>query len=74
MIYQTIKNHWEAKSYSLSNGPPVDVKHAHNVFHISQLNKYDLDHDHAIVLEPIELIKNLLSEEHLVQILDRRIK
>jgi len=46
----------------------------HNVFHISQLQKYVPDPNHIIEAEPIEITKNLTYEEHLVQILDRRVK
>ena len=52
----------------------VNLKHVHNIFHISQLRKYVLDPDHAIITEPIEVIEDLAHEEHAVQILDRRIK
>jgi len=37
---------------------PIDLEHAHNVFHISQLRKYIPDPDHAIVTEPIEVTED----------------
>ena len=53
---------------------PVQLKHVHNVFHISQIMKYTLDADHAIVFETIEVSRGLGYEEHSVQIIDRKIK
>jgi len=41
----------------------VELKRVHNVFHISQLKKYILDSDHAIVSELIEITKDLVYEE-----------
>ena len=52
----------------------VDLKYIHNVFHISQLKKYVLDPNHAIVAEPIQTTKDLVYEKHPVQVLDHRIK
>jgi len=51
---------------------PVELKHVHNVFHISQLKKYTPGPNHAIASEPIE-ITALVYEEQSIQILDRRI-
>jgi len=45
-----------------------------NVFHILQLRKYISDPNHVIEPEPIELAEDLISEEHPIQILDRRVK
>jgi len=42
---------------------PVELEHVHNVFHISQLRKYILNPDHAIVIEPIEVTEDLVYEE-----------
>jgi len=52
----------------------MEIEHVHNVFHISQLRKYTLDPNHAIVSEPIEITADLVYEEQPIQILDRRIK
>ena len=52
----------------------AELKHVHNVFHISQLRKYMPDPDHIIVSEPIDIANDLVYEKHLVQILDRRTK
>jgi len=53
---------------------PIELEHVHNVFHIFQLKKYISYPSHTIVSEPIEITENLVYEERLVQILDRRIK
>jgi len=53
---------------------PVELEHVHNVFHISQLRKYTLDPNHAIVSESIEITADLVYEEQPIQILDHRIK
>ena len=53
---------------------PVELEHVHNIFHISQLKKYILDPDHAIVSELIKITEDLVYEECSVQILDSRIK
>ena len=53
---------------------PVELKHIHNMFYISQLKKYIPHPDHFIITESIEVTKHLLYEECLVQIPDRRIK
>jgi len=53
---------------------PVELGHIDNVFHISQLRKYIPNPDHAIVYDPIEVIRDLVYEECLVQILDHRVK
>jgi len=52
----------------------IELEHIHNVFHISQLQKYILDPDHTIVSKPIEISEDLVYEERPVKILDRRIK
>jgi len=53
---------------------PVELKHVHNMFHISQLRKYIPDSDHTIVYEPIEITEDLVYEQRPIQVLDRRIK
>jgi len=52
----------------------VELKHVHNVFHVSQLRKYIPDPDRMIVTMPIEVTGDLVYEERPVRILDRRIK
>ena len=42
---------------------PVELEHAHNVFHISRLRKYILDPNHTIIPEPIEIAGDLVYEE-----------
>lgn len=53
---------------------PVELEHAHNVFHVSQLRKYILNLDHVLVTEPIEVIEDLTYEECLIQTLAHRDK
>jgi len=53
---------------------PIDLEHIHNMFHISQLRKYALDPDHAIITEPVEVTEDLVYEERPVSILDCRTK
>ena len=52
----------------------VKLEHVHNVFHVSQLNKYIPGPDHANVIEPTEVTADLVYEECPIQILDCRIK
>ena len=52
---------------------PTELKHVHNVFHISQLRKYVPDPQHIIIAEPVEVTENLMYEERPVQILDYRV-
>jgi len=47
----------------------VELRHVHNVLHISQLRKYVPDPNHIK-----EGAENLAYEEHPVQILDRRVR
>jgi len=51
---------------------PIAVEHVHNVFHISQLKKYVLDPDCAIITKPIEVIEDLVYEKCPVQMLEHR--
>ena len=53
---------------------PIELEHVRNVFHVSQLQKYVPDSNHIIITEPVEIAKNLMYEEHPVQILDYRVK
>jgi len=53
---------------------PIEFKHVHNVFHISQLRKYVPDLNHTIKTEPVEIAENLMYEKHPGQILDHRVK
>ena len=50
----------------------VELKHIHDMFHISQVMKYIPDPDDAT--EPIEVTKDLVYDERSVQIPDHRIK
>jgi len=52
----------------------VELKHVYNMLHVSQLRKYILDPDHAILIEPIEVTRALVYEQRPVQILDPKIK
>jgi len=52
----------------------TELEHVYNIFHISQLRKYVLHPNHVIEPEPIAIVENLTYEEHLVQILDCRLK
>jgi len=52
----------------------IELKHVHNIFHISQVQKYVPDPNHIIEPEPIEIAKNLPYDKHHVQILDCRFK
>jgi len=52
----------------------IELKHVHNIFHISQLRKYVPDLNHIIIAEPIEVVKNLMYGKRSIQILDYRVK
>ena len=52
----------------------MDLEHVHNMFHVSQLRKYILNPNHAIVTEPIEVTEDLVYNEHPVQIIDHKTK
>ena len=52
----------------------AELKHMHNVFHISQPRKYVRDQNHIIIIEPIKMAKNLVCKERPMQILDYRVK
>lgn len=51
---------------------PPESGHIHNVFHVSVLRPYKLDHKHVIQDEPIQTEKDLTYEEAHVQIVDRK--
>ena len=53
---------------------PTELEHAHNFFHISQLQKYVRNPNHITKPEPIEIAINLAYKEHPIQILDLRVK
>lgn len=53
---------------------PMELEKVHNVFHVSQLKKYNHDPSHIIQLENIELDENLTYEERPVKILDKKNK
>jgi len=52
----------------------TELEYVHNVFHISQLQKYVLDSNDIIEPKPIEIAENLAYEQHRFQMLDHRIK
>ena len=52
----------------------IGLEDVHNLFHVSQLRKYVLDPDHAVITELIKVILNLAYEERPIQILDRRVE
>ncbi|KAL6176730.1 hypothetical protein ACLB2K_053363 [Fragaria x ananassa] len=51
---------------------PPELSRIHNVFHVSMLHKYIIDHSHVLEEQPISLQKDLSYEEEPVQILDRK--
>lgn len=54
---------------------PIELWYAHNVLHVSQLQKFVNDPTHAIAFEPLELEANGLTyEEQLVRIVDHKVK
>ena len=53
---------------------PAKLEHVHSIFSISQLKKYVLDPNYAIVTKFIEVIKNLDRQERPTQILDNRVE
>jgi len=67
-------NYWKFECNSIPTRSPVEFEHVHNLFHISQLQKYIPDLDHVVVTEPIEVTEDLVYEECPIQILDCRIK
>ena len=50
---------------------PPELSRIHNVFHVSILRKYIVDHSHVLEEQPISLQKDLSYDEEPVQILDR---
>ena len=42
---------------------PVELKHMHNIFYISQLKKYVPNPNHVIVAKPIEVVENLMYQD-----------
>lgn len=53
---------------------PMSIDCIHNMFYISLLCKYISDPTHVFSVENVKLEDNLVYEELLVQILDRRVK
>ena len=53
---------------------PAVLKHVHNVFHISPLKKYVPNPNHVIMINPLEVIENLVYKERPVQILNYSVK
>ena len=53
---------------------PGKHEYIHNVFHISQLQKYVPNPSHIIEAKPIELVKNLACKERYIQIRDCTVK
>ncbi|XP_074322973.1 uncharacterized protein LOC141659932 [Apium graveolens] len=51
---------------------PPQYQHVHNVFHVLLLKKYNLDANHVIEIELVEINADLPYEEQPVQILDRQ--
>ncbi|MDV3191337.1 MAG: hypothetical protein Q8832_02795, partial [Candidatus Phytoplasma australasiaticum] len=49
---------------------PPQYQHVHNVFHVSLLKKYNLDVNHVIEYEPLEIQKDFSYMEQPVKILD----
>ena len=45
---------------------PVELKHIHNMFYISQLKKYIPNPAHTIIINAIEIIEDLMYGEHRV--------
>ena len=51
---------------------PSEMSRIHNVFHVSILRKYIVDHSHVLEEQPISLQKDLSYEEEPIQILDQK--
>ncbi|XP_074377539.1 uncharacterized protein LOC141719053 [Apium graveolens] len=51
---------------------PPQYQYVHNLFHVSLLKRYNLDANHVIEIEPLEIQADLSYEEQPVQILDRQ--
>lgn len=53
---------------------PPELAKVHNVFHVSQLQKYVYDLSHILKHEPLQIEENLSYEEQPLCILDQRVK
>ncbi|XP_074267131.1 uncharacterized protein LOC141590436 [Silene latifolia] len=51
---------------------PLALARVHNIFHVSQLNKYVSDPTHVLAAETVEMDENLSYEEVAKEILDRK--
>ena len=51
---------------------PLELTRIHDVFHVSMLQKYIVDHSHVLRDQPAELKEDLTYEERPVQIFDRK--
>uniref|UniRef100_A0A2N9H2J6 Integrase catalytic domain-containing protein n=1 Tax=Fagus sylvatica TaxID=28930 RepID=A0A2N9H2J6_FAGSY len=51
--------------------PPM-LAGVHNVFHVSMLRKYVPDCNHVVAYEPLQLREDLMYEEQLVRIVDKK--
>ena len=51
---------------------PPDLRHIHDVFHISVLKTYHPDNRHILAYEPIEVETDLTYEEQPVRIVDSK--
>ncbi|XP_021719906.1 uncharacterized protein LOC110687557 [Chenopodium quinoa] len=53
---------------------PNELERVHNVFHVSQIQKYIPDVTHVLQPETIEMDENLTYEERPVRILDTKVR
>ncbi|XP_031266818.1 uncharacterized protein LOC116125233 [Pistacia vera] len=53
---------------------PPSMEQVHNIFHVPLLRKYINDPSHVLRAEEVKLKENLIYDECLIQILDRKIK
>ncbi|XP_028804722.1 uncharacterized protein LOC114759675 [Neltuma alba] len=53
---------------------PLNLSQIHNIFHVSQLKKYQPNPSHVLKYEDMELRDNLTFEVKLVKVIDRQIK
>ena len=51
---------------------PPNLASVHDVFHVSMLRKYVHDPSHVVKYKPLDIFENLIYEEKLVKILDRK--
>ena len=53
---------------------PPNLANLHDVFHVSQLRKYNPDPSHVILMDDVQVRDNLTVETMPVRIADREIK